>query len=213
MSDPLVQQIIDKYLSDREVIKAVKARHAEELRTLEEFQSKREAALLDRAGLEAFGFFTDLYVNGRDGKASKEKEKESIALNQSKIESWLIKHLNQVGNGIKTDFGTVYKTRKESVSCADFEMFVQENMLKPVADALVNKIEVETGEVFTVPKEELVNIMLKNIHLEMLTKAVRKETCLELMGEPGKDGSRPNPPPAGVNYSAVQTVGVRKAGK
>ena len=206
----IVPQIISKYLEDREKIKAIKAKHAEELRVLEEFQSKREAALLDLAGIESFGFMTDLYINGRDGKASKEKEKEDISLNQSKLEAWLIKHLNQVGDGIKTEFGTVYKMRKESVSCADFEMFVSANMLSDAAKAVVDKFEAETGEICPVAAQDLVDVIMKNMHLEMLTKSVRKETCLEVMGEIQKDGSRPNPPPAGVNYVAVQTVGVRK---
>jgi len=208
MSDPIVPAIIQKYLADREVIKEMKKHHAEELRTIEEFQAKREAALLERAGIEAFEFFTDLFVNGRDGKAATEKAKESIAMNQTKIESWLLKMLNSVGEGIKTSAGTVYKTRKESVTCQDFEMFVDQNMLKDAAVAVAEALGFEPlPETVARITEEIHN----NMHLELLTKAVRKEAILELMGEPAKDGSRPNTPPAGVNYVAVQCVGVRKA--
>ena len=208
MSDPIVPTIIQKYLADREVIKEMKKRHAEELRTIEEFQAKREAALLERAGIEAFEFFTDLFVNGRDGKAATEKAKESIAMNQTKIESWLLKMLNSVGEGIKTSAGTVYKTRKESVTCQDFEMFVDQNMLKDAAVAVAEALGFEPlPETVARITEEIHN----NMHLELLTKAVRKEAILELMGEPAKDGSRPNTPPAGVNYVAIQCVGVRKA--
>jgi hypothetical protein len=50
------------------------------------------------------------------------------------------------------------------------------------------------------------------MHVEYLAKAVRKESILEAMGEQDpKNGSRPHPPMAGVSYTAVQTVGVRKA--
>ena len=210
MSDPIVPTIIQKYLADREVIKEMKKRHAEELRTIEEFQAKREAALLERAGIEAFEFFTDLFVNGRDGKAATEKAKESIAMNQTKIESWLLKMLNSVGEGIKTSAGTVYKTRKESVTCQDFEMFVDQNMLKDAAVKIAERIS-DTGVANEEHVAEFIQIIHNNMHLELLTKAVRKEAILELMGEPAKDGSRPNTPPAGVNYVAVQCVGVRKA--
>ena len=200
-------QIIDKYLADREVIKEIKKRHADELRVIEEFQSKREMALLERGDLTCFDFFTDLYVNGRDGKAEAEKKKESISLDQQKIESWLLKMLNSVGESIKTTAGTVYKTRKESVTCADFDTFVDQNMLKDAAKDIHDYILANGAPTV----EELVSMIHENMHLEMLTKSVRKEAVLEIMGEQAKDGSRPNPPPAGVNYVAVQCVGVRKA--
>lgn len=207
----IVPQIISKYLEDREKIKAIKAKHAEELRVLEEFQSKREAALLDLAGIESFGFMTDLYINGRDGKASKEKEKEDISLNQSKLEAWLIKHLNQVGDSIKTAFGTAYLTRRESVSVADFDAFITHNMLPDAADAVISKLELETGEICTIPKAEIIEVLRSHMHLELLNKSVNKSAVLERMGDTGKDGSRPHTPPVGINYVATRVVGVRKA--
>lgn len=201
MSD-LVCKIIEKHKADREVIKEMKKRQAEELRVIEEFQKRREDALLEKAGIEAFEYFTDLYVNGRDGKAEKKKEEADISLNQSKIEAWLLKMLKGVGEGIKTSSGTVYLTRKESVNCADFEMFVSQNMVKSAVEALMAK------EDWTA--DEVAETIMQNIHLELLTKAVNKTAVLELMGDAQKDGSRPNVPPAGVNYVAIQTVGVRK---
>jgi hypothetical protein len=206
MSDPLVPTIIQKYLADREVIKEMKKRHSEELRVIEEFQAKREAALIERAGIEAFEFFTDLFVNGRDGKAEKKKEEENISLNQSKIEHWLLKMLNSVGEGIKTSAGTVYKTRKESVTCGDFELFVSQNMLRPAAEKLYEKLLAEGA----LSIDDLITTIHENMHLEMLTKSIRKESVLEMMGEADKKGARPNGPPAGANYVAVQCVGVRK---
>lgn len=207
----LIEQIIAKHQETRGEIKAIKARHAEELRPLEELQNKREAALLERGDMTAFGYVVDLFINGRDGKAEKKKEEENIGLNQALIEKWLLKMLNQVGEGIKTEFGTVYKTRKESVTCADFELFVDQNMLKDAAQAVADELFGEN----TSPEiiDGILKIIHENMHLEYLTKAVRKESVLEMMGEPAKDGSRPNTPPAGVNYTAIQTVGVRKATK
>lgn len=212
MSEPtILEKIIAKHKEDRIRIKEMKARHAEELRVIEEFQSKREAALLERGDMTCFGYLTDLYVNGRDGKAEAKKTEANISLDQAKIEHWLLKMLNQVGEGIKTEFGTVYKTRKESVTCADFDLFVDSVMLKDAAQAVVTAIEEVTGNMGLVTEKIVMDIIHNNMHLEFLTKAVRKEAVLEMMGEPNKDGSRPNTPPAGVNYVAIQSVGVRKA--
>lgn len=213
----LLEQIINKHKEDRIRIKELKAKHAEELRVIEEFQSKREAALLERGNMTCFGYLTDLYVNGRDGKTEAKKTEANINIDQTKIEHWLLKMLNQVGEGIKTEFGTVYKTRKESVTCADFDLFVDSVMLKDAAESVLSKLMYETN--LTVPDEtneqilEIIRSTIhQNMHLEYLTKAVRKESILELMGEADpKTGSRPNTPPAGVNYVAIQTVGVRKA--
>lgn len=204
----LIEQIIAKHQEDREVIKAMKSRHAEELQVVEEFQAKREAALLERGDITAFSYFVDLFINGRDGKAEKEKEKANISLDQAKIEAWLLKMLNQVGEGIKTEFGTVYKTRKEGVSVGDFDMFVDQNMLKDAAYAVADELFGEDTSIEII--ESIVSTIHKHMHLEYLNKAVNKTAILELMGDAAKDGSRPNPPPAGVNYTAIQTVGVRK---
>lgn len=207
----LLEQIVNKHKEDRVKIKELKARHAEELRVIEEFQAKREAALLERGDMTVFGYLTDLYINGRDGKSEVEKKKESIALDQTKIEHWLLKMLKDVGEGIRTEFGTVYKTRKESVTCSDFEMFVRTTMLEDAAEAVLYLIEARSGEIGSFSVAEISQLIQANMHLEYLTKAVRKEAILELMGDQGKDGSRPNAPPAGVNYVAIQCVGVRKA--
>lgn len=204
----LIERIIAKHQEDRDVIKAMKQRHADELRVIEEFQAKREDALLEQGDITAFAYMTDLFINGRDGKTETEKAKANIALNQTKIEKWLLKMLNQVGDGIKTEFGTVYKTRKEAVACADFEMFVKFAMLPDAAAALADAMGFNhTPEVLG----QIITTLYEHLHLEYINKAVNKTAILELMGEQAKDGSRPNTPPAGVNYTAIQTVGVRKA--
>lgn len=211
MSTPtLLEQIVAKHKEDRVRIKEMKAKHAEELRVIEEFQSKREAALFERGDMTVFGYLTDLYVNGRDGKAEAKKTEANISIDQTKIEHWLLKMLNQIGEGVKTEFGTVYKTRKESVTCADFDMFVDSVMLKDAAKAVAEEFnEIHVADPTLVDRIKI--IIHNNMHLEYLTKAVRKESILELMGEPQKDGSRPNTPPAGVNYVSFATIGVRKA--
>lgn len=206
----LIEQIISKYLEDREKIKILKQKQAEELRLLEEFQAKRETALLERVvdfDVKVFAFFTDLYINGRDGKSEAKKAEANISLAQSKIENWLLKMLGKEGKGVLTEFGTVYKSRKESVTCQDFDLFVDQNMLKDAAKAIQSLFT----PAHALSLEAITQIIHDNMHLEMLTKSVRKEAILEIMGEPAKDGSRPNAPPAGVNYVAVQCVGVRKA--
>lgn len=222
MSTELNQKIIAKYLEDREAIKAMKKRHAEELRTLEEFQSKREAALLERViefDMDVFAFFTDLFVNGRDGKAEAEKNKASISMDQASIEKWLSGMLGKSGVGVKTTSGTVFKTRREIVSCGDFELFVRENMVKGVVEAVIDRVRLGGVECWPdgtirsigVTSDELTTLIMSNLHLELLNKAIAKAAVLELMGEQDpKDHSRPNPPPAGANYVAIQTVGVRK---
>ena len=204
----IIEQIIAKHQEDREVIKAVKQRHAAELLVIEEFQAKREAALLERGDMTAFAYLTDLYINGRDGKAETEKNKANIALDQAKIEAWLLKMLNQVGEGIRTEFGTVYKSRKESVSVADFDMFVDNVMLKDAAAEVASYFGSHGSDKINA---DIIALIHNHMHLEYLNKAVNKTSILELMGDPAKDGSRPNSPPTGINYVALQCVGVRKA--
>ncbi len=212
MSD-LILKIIAKHQEDREVIKAMKQRHAAELLVVEEFQAKREAALLERGDMTAFAYLTDLYINGRDGKAETEKKKANIALDQAKIEAWLLKMLNGVGEGIRTEFGTVYKSRKESVSVADFDMFVDTVMLKDAAGEIAEKYAAQCDDPAVRPKQiaDIVALIHQHMHLEYLNKAVNKTAILESMGTRNKDGSYEKAPPAGLNYCSIQCVGVRKS--
>lgn len=209
MKPELIQKIIQKHQEDQEKIKALKAKHESELNELLAFQAKREQALLDDADMTAFSFLTDLFIQNRDAKSQKEKEKEEIGIKQGAIEQWLLKMLMTVGDGIKTPLGTVYKTRKESVTVADFDTFMNVNLLTPVAKTIIETFEQEA--VYTV--DDLIRIIRQTMPIELLTKGVNKTACLERMGEQEKDGSRKNPPPAGTNYSAILTVGVRKPTK
>jgi len=207
----LLEQIIAKHKEDREVIKALKKKHAEELRAIEEFQKRREDVLLERGDLSCFGYITDLFVNGREGKSELKKAEGNIALDQTKIENWLHKMLKGVANGINTEFGTVYMTRKESVTCGDFDMFVEKNMLEDAAKAVCKELLGADGRESETQVDIIVKTIKESMHLELINKSLNKEACLELMGEKQKDGSRPNVPPAGANYSAISCVGVRKA--
>ena len=209
MKPELIQKVIQKYHEDQEKIKEVRARHEAELSELLAFQEKREQALLEGADMTAFSFLTDLFIQHRDAKSQKEKDKEIIGAKQGAIEQWLLKMLLTVGDGIKTEFGTVYKTRKESVTVADFDVFVNTNLLTPVAKTIIETFEQEA--VYTV--DDLIQLIRQTMPIELLTKGVNKTACLERMGEQGKDLSRPLPPPAGTNYVAIQTVGVRKPTK
>ena len=209
MKPELIQKIISKHHEDQEKIKALRAKHEAELSELLAFQEKREQALIEGADMTAFSFLTDLFIQNRDAKSQKEKEKEEIGTKQSAIEQWLLKMLMTVGDGIKTEFGTVYKTRKESVTIADFDVFLNANILAPVAKSIIETFEQEA--VYTV--DDLVQLIRKAMPVELLTKGVNKTAALELMGDQAKDGSRPHSPLAGTNYVAIQTVGVRKPTK
>ena len=209
MKPELIQKVIQKYHEDQEKIKEVRARHEAELSELLAFQEKREQALLEGADMTAFSFLTDLFIQNRDAKSQKEKDKEIIGAKQGAIEQWLLKMLRTVGDGIKTPAGTVYLTRKESVTVADFDTFMNVNLLTPVAKTIIETFEQEA--VYTV--DDLIQIIRQTMPIELLTKGANKTACLELMGEQAKDGSRKNPPPAGLNYTAIQTVGVRKPTK
>jgi len=205
----IFKQIEVKYHEDREKIKAIRREAEERVAVIEEFQKKREEYLLGTDLFEAFGFFTDLYINGRDGKAEAKKKAENIGLDQVKIEKWLLKMLDKIGKGVKTDFGTVYKTRKESVSVGEWDTFVEENLLKPAAQLIASHLNDADGSLFA----EILEDLRTSLQLNLVNKAVNKTAVLEIMGElveeEGKE-SRPNPPPLGVNYTAIATVGVRK---
>ena len=206
MKPELIQKVIQKYHEDQEKIKEVRARHEAELSELLAFQEKREQALLEGADMTAFSFLTDLFIQNRDAKAQKEKDKEAIGAKQGAIEQWLLKMLLTVGDGIRTEFGTVFKSRKESITVADFDTFMNVNILTPIAKTVIETFEQEA--VYTV--DDLIQIIRQTMPLELLTKGANKTACLELMGERNGQGARPSPPPAGTNYSAILTVGVRK---
>ena len=211
MTTPTNDQVIEQYLKTREKIKTIRAK-AEELIAAElQFQANRETFLLQTEDAALFDFMTDLYINGRDGKAATEAKKKDIGMKQAEIEKWLMKMLDKLkSTGFKTAHGTVYPTRKEGVSVADWDAFLDAEVLKPMAEALCSRFAAENEEGGLV--EELLELLRSAAHLEFINKGVNKTSVLERMGDlDEKKQSRPNPPPAGVNYTAIKTVGVRKS--
>jgi hypothetical protein len=228
VTTPTNQQIIKQYLADRERVKLVRRAcetgfaglTPEEVKvvadtlkgggvsTVEQFQANRETHLLTQEDPELFDFLTDLYINGRDGKASAEAKKKDLGLKQTEIEKWLLKMLDKLkSKGFKTEHGTVYPTRKEAVSVEDWDAFLEAEILLPMA-AAIEDIFAAVGAGAT--QEEVASMLKAAAHLEFINKGVNKTSVLERMGDRDeKDESRPNPPPAGVKYTAMKTVGVR----
>ena len=215
MSVPTNTQIIEQYLSDREKIRRIRKAADEAVAAVEQFQSNRETYLLQQDDPTIVDFITDLFLNGRDGKAASEAKKKDIGLKQAEIEKWLLKMLDKLkSKGIKTEFGTVYPTRKEGVSVADWDAFLEAEILNPAGRRLCEELEFIGMDGLPQPAklELIVSAIRTAAHLEFINKGVNKTSVLERMGEKDeKTASRPNPPPAGVNYTAIRTVGVRKS--
>lgn len=213
MTKPTPTAVITKYMEDRERINAIKRKAKEDVETIEAFQRKREDFLLgqDANNMDIFSFLVDLFINGRDGKAAKEQEKKDINLRQDAIEKWLLNMLGKHAKGIMTEHGTVYKTRKEGISVEDWGAFLNSEILRPAAEGVVGYIESEIGVCDAGVVSAIERILSESGHFEYLNHAVNKTACLEVMGEKDeKTEARPNPPPAGVKYTAFTTVGVRK---
>jgi len=141
MATPTNQEIIDQYLLDHEKIKRIKKAASDALAQVEQFQANREAYLLKTEDPAIIDFLTDLYINGRDGKAAAEAKKKDIGLKQSEIESWLLKMLDKLkSKGFKTEFGTVYPTLKEAVSVGDWDAFLDAEVLRPAAEEIWNRV-------------------------------------------------------------------------
>ena len=209
MTTPTNEQVIEQYLKTREKIKTIRAK-AEELIAAElQFQANRETFLLQTEDAALFDFMTDLYINGRDGKAATEAKRKDIGMKQAEIEKWLMKMLDKLkSTGFKTAHGTVYPTRKEGVSVADWDAFLDAEILTPQANSIFDAWNNDELP----PTMEGVKELLRAAHLEFINKGVNKTSVLERMGDlDEKKQSRPNPPPAGVNYTAIKTVGVRKS--
>lgn len=94
---------------------------------------------------------------------------------QERREEWLLQQINQSGlKNLPTLHGTAYITRAESITIADWDLFLQ--------------------------------YILENEAWEFLERRASKKAVQELMGE-----ERDRLPPPGVNYTAVQKIGVRKS--
>jgi len=104
---------------------------------------------------------------------------------------------------------TGYKTVKESIKMADWDVFVEEVLYKPLAEKVAAGF---VGEAYTkIDADYALQLMKEAGGTEFLNRAANKTACLEVMGERVKGKGRPNPPPAGVSYVAFETVGVRRS--
>ena len=210
MTPPTNKQIVEQYLADRAKIRALRAKLAELIAPLEQFQANRETYLLQQEDPELFDFLVDLYLNGRDGKATAEAKKKDLGMKQADIEKWLLKMLEKLkSKGFKAEHGTVFPTRKEAVSVEDWDAFLNAEILSPMAKAVVGMLGYD-GEEAVDATIRVAASLREAAHLEFINKGVNKTSVLERMGDRDeKDDSRPNPPPAGVKYAAMKTVGVR----
>jgi len=206
------EDVVKKYQEDREKIQAIRKAAEAEVQTIEASQKKREDYLLSLSDPSLLEYFTDLYLNGRDGKSTAEAQKKELKFQMDAIEKWLLKTLDSLkSTGMKTAFGTVFPTRKEGVSVEDFDAVLDFAVLRPLATAIDAWVQDENSSGYE-GIEEIVSILKSSAHFEFLNKAVSKTAVLEVMGEQDpKDHSRPNPAPPGVKYTAIRTVGVRKS--
>ena len=118
---------------------------------------------------------------------------------QEAREMYMLGLLQESGaQNMKTKHGTCYILTKESVTMGDWDAFENWAISSPLAkalDAVDIPVEVK-NDIF---------VQFKNLaHTEFLMHGVAKTPVLDLM----KEG---NPPPAGINYTSIKTVGVRKA--
>jgi hydroxymethylpyrimidine pyrophosphatase-like HAD family hydrolase len=212
---PTNERIIEQYLADQAKVRAIKAKAEELIAPIEQFQANREAYLLKQSDPAIVDFMTNLYLNGRDGKASAEAKKKDLGLKQGEIEKWLLTMLDKLkSKGIKTEFGTVYPTRKEAVSVEDWDAFLEAEILTPAAVGVCAELDMLGMDGTPLPgmMDKIISVFRSAAHLEFINKGVNKTSVLERMGDKNeKDDSRPNPAPAGVKYTAMRTVGVRKS--
>jgi hypothetical protein len=104
----------------------------------------------------------------------------------------------QAGQNIKTAAGTAFFKKQEFVNVADWDAFVEKELLWPVAKSLVME-----GTPLSV--EEFLEEIKASFPHELLNKAVNKTAVLEIMGE-----KRENVPPAGVSYVSKQVVQIHR---
>ena len=119
---------------------------------------------------------------------------------QDKRLAWLKKTLDDnKSNNFATEFGTAFKKRSEYVSCENFDTMVEEHIFKPIIEHCASM----KGE------EALLREAFTHARFDLFTKAVSKETALEMMGKANEKGQRPNPPPVGIKYTAEIKVHVK----
>ena len=104
----------------------------------------------------------------------------------------------QAGQNIKTPAGTAFFKKQEFVIVADWDAFVEKELLGPVVKELDDKIA-------GLNRGMLLQILKDSSPYELLNKGVNKTAVLEIMGE-----NRENVPPAGINYVSKQVVQIHR---
>jgi hypothetical protein len=155
-----------------------------------------------------------IYVARRSEAAELEKRQKEIKVRQEAFEQWFGLRLAEIGaESTKTLAGTIYKYRAESVTVAEWDTFVEQNLLAPAALAVASALAGDTAAAAAEAAPFIEQILRESMNFSLLNHAVNKtEVLTTCMGDfNDKTKSRPNPPPAGVNYTAVMKVGVRKS--
>jgi hypothetical protein len=154
-----------------------------------------------------------IYVARRAEAAELEKRQKEIKVRQEAFENWFGLRLAEIGaESTKTLAGTIYKYRAESVTVAEWDTFVEQNLLAPAALAIASAVAGQNDDLAGLATRVLA-VLHDSMNLSLLNHVVNKTEVLSTcMGDfNDKTKSRPNPPPAGVNYTAVMKVGVRKS--
>lgn len=148
----------------------------------------------------------DAFVKTRDEIKRLEKELEEklrpLKDLQEARENWLMGEINRTGlKNLPTKFGTAYVLRQESLTCADWDAFVDYVVFAPIREVLMPE-----GGGDTVVLDGIIAKLRERLPINLLEHRVAKTAALEIMGE-----NRENPPPPGVSYSAIQKIGVKKS--
>ena len=99
-----------------------------------------------------------------------------------------------------------------------FQARKEEYMLGLLAEAGATSMKSEHGTVYTLIKESVTvadaetffTWVKENDRFDCLERRAAKTAVLEIMGE-REDSGRPNPPPPGLSFTAIKSVGIRKA--
>ena len=145
------------------------------------------------------------YVATREELSNLSKREKELKAVQEKREEWLCQELQkQKLKSVKTSAGTIFQTLKESVTVGEWDTFVKEAILRPAAEAMVVFMSEDLKREGAV--ETVLDILESASKIELLNHAVSKTEVLAIMGE-----ERDQPAPAGINYTAKRTVGIRKS--
>ena len=143
------------------------------------------------------------YIATRDEIAARTKALEDALVPlkqfQEAREQYMLGCLREQGaQNVKTHHGTVYQLTKDSVTMADWDAFFEWGFRKPLYEAMK---EAGLDHEVAAPVFEK---FFQSCASEFLQHAVSKKAVQERLG--GGEA-----PPPGINYTQIQTVGIRKS--